>query len=117
GLSIDRYYTREGSAVFDEVVWERRKSVISDSNGSIVFEMDGVMVPAGWSQLATDIVVSKYFRRAGLHGDPSQGETSVRQVVQRIAAAIRVAGEQFGGYFASARDAETFEAELSYLLV
>ncbi|HVZ31727.1 MAG TPA: vitamin B12-dependent ribonucleotide reductase, partial [Polyangiaceae bacterium] len=79
--------------------------------------MDGAEVPAGWSQLATDIVVSKYFRKAGIGGDPKVGETSVRQVVGRIARTIRKAGEDFGGYFASAADAEAFEDELTYLLV
>ena len=75
-------------------------------------------IPAGWSQLATDIAVSKYFRKAGLHGQRRQvGETSVRQVVYRIAHTIREAGEKLGGYFAGAKEAETFEAELSYLLV
>ncbi len=69
--------------------------------------------PRGLVQLATDIVVSKYFRKAGLHGNKDQGETSVRQVVHRLAHTIREAGERFGGYFASAKDADTFEAELS----
>src|SRR5690606_18708758 len=67
-------------------------------------------------QLATDIVVSKYFRKAGLHGDKAQGETSVRQVVYRVAHTIRVAGEQFGGYFATKKDADAFEADLTWLL-
>jgi ribonucleoside-diphosphate reductase alpha chain len=79
--------------------------------------MDGAEIPAGWSQLATDIVVSKYFRKAGLHGKKESGETSVRQVVHRLARTIREAGERFGGYFAGAKEADTFEAELSFLLV
>src|SRR5204863_1821469 len=65
---------------------------------------------------ATDIVVSKYFRKSGLHGDAAKGETSVRQVVHRIANTIRFAGEQ-RGYFADAAQADAFEAELAYLLV
>ena len=79
--------------------------------------MDGAEIPASWSQLATDIVISKYFRKAGLHGDKDQGETSVKQVVHRIAHTIRQAGDEYGGYFASKADADAFEAELSYLLV
>jgi ribonucleoside-diphosphate reductase alpha chain len=116
GLSLSRRYT-DGKSPFDGTVWERRSSVISNPDGSQVFKMDGAEIPAGWSQLATDIVVSKYFRKAGLNGDPKLGETSVRQVVTRIARTIRRAGEQFGGYFASTEDAQVFEDELSYLLV
>jgi len=100
----------------DELVWERRSSMISNPDGSQVFRMDGAEVPAGWSQLATDIVVSKYFRKAGIGGDPKVGETSVRQVVGRIARTIRKAGETFGGYFATSEDAAAFEDELTYLL-
>jgi ribonucleoside-diphosphate reductase alpha chain len=77
--------------------------------------MEEVEVPRSWSQLATDIVVSKYFRKAGV---PQTGrETSVRQVVTRVARTIREAGEKLGGYFERPEDAETFEAELSALLV
>jgi ribonucleoside-diphosphate reductase alpha chain len=117
GLALERRYTTPGKAPFDDVVWERRRSVITNSDGSVVFKMDGAEIPSAWSQLATDIVVSKYFRKAGLHGDSTKGETSVRQVVYRIAHTIRTAGEQFGGYFATKKDADTFEDELTYLLV
>jgi ribonucleoside-diphosphate reductase alpha chain len=99
-----------------DVVWERRQSVITNPDGSVVFKMEGAEIPAGWSQLATDIVVSKYFRKAGLQGDKNKGETSVRQVVYRIAHSIRVAGERFGGYFATKRDADVFESELTWLM-
>jgi ribonucleoside-diphosphate reductase alpha chain len=67
--------------------------------------------------LATDIVVSKYFRKAGLPGESGQGESSVRQVVHRIARSIRDAGEKMGGYFATKKDAEAFESELAWLLL
>jgi ribonucleoside-diphosphate reductase alpha chain len=117
GLSIDRRFTSEGQKPFDALVWERRSSVISNPDGSQVFRMDGAEIPAGWSQLATDIVVSKYFRKAGIGGDAKTGESSVRQVVGRIARTIRTAGESFGRYFATPRDAEVFEDELTYLLV
>ncbi|HEU5074804.1 MAG TPA: vitamin B12-dependent ribonucleotide reductase, partial [Polyangiaceae bacterium] len=102
---------------FQEVVWEKRQSVITNPDGSVVFKMEGAEIPSTWSQLATDIVVSKYFRKAGLHGDKHQGETSVRQVVHRVAHSIRLAGEEFGGYFATSADADVFEAELKWLLV
>ena len=117
GLAIARRFTRPGVDPLDEVVYERRSSSITNPDGSVVFKMDGAEIPQDWSQLATDIVISKYFRKAGIHGDPSRGETSVRQVVHRIAHTIRAAGEDFGGYFGSRADADAFEAELSYLLV
>ena len=117
GLSMKRRYTQPGDDAFSGIVWERRQSVITNPDGSIVFKMLGAEIPEGWSQLATDIVVSKYFRKAGLFGDKSQGETSVRQVVHRISHTIRAAGEKMGGYFATKKDAETFEAELTWLLV
>ncbi|WP_437677431.1 vitamin B12-dependent ribonucleotide reductase [Sorangium sp. So ce131] len=117
GLAFERRFTHRGADPLDEVTWERRSSVITNPDGSVVFKMEGAEIPAGWSQLATDIVVSKYFRKAGLHGKKELGETSVRQVVHRLARTIREAGEHFGGYFASTKEADTFEAELSYLLV
>lgn len=117
GIAVPRRYTNRGVDPLDEVTWERRSSVITNTDGSVVFKMEGAEIPAGWSQLATDIVVSKYFRKAGLHGDKSKGETSVREVVTRLARTIRNVGEEFGGYFASTKDADAFEAELTFLLV
>src|SRR5690349_1946139 len=117
GVAVTRRYTTPGVDPFDSIVWERRSSVITNPDGSVVFKMDGAEIPSGWSQLATDIVVSKYFRKAGLHGKKELGETSVRSVVHRLAHTIREAGERFGGYFATTKEADTFEAELSYLLV
>jgi ribonucleoside-diphosphate reductase alpha chain len=116
GLRVPRHFTRPGVNPLDEVVWDKRRTVISNPDGSVVYQMDDVEVPAAWSQLATDIVVSKYFRKAGLPGKPGH-ESSVRQVVTRLARTARVTGEEQGGYFASPEDAEAFEAELSYMLV
>jgi ribonucleoside-diphosphate reductase alpha chain len=117
GLTLKRHFTRPGTPPFDELVWERRNSTISNPDGSVVFKMEGAEVPSGWSQLSTDIIVSKYFRKAGIDGDPKRGETSARQVVHRVAHTIRQAGERFGGYFATQADAETFEQELTFLLI
>jgi ribonucleoside-diphosphate reductase alpha chain len=116
GLTFERRYTQATGDALGDMLWEGRTSIITSSDGSVVFKMEGAEIPAGWSQLATDIVVSKYFRKAGLHGDKTQGETSVRQVVHRIAHTIRSYGEQAGGYFASKKDADTFEAELVWML-
>ena len=117
GVTVDRKYTQPGKSPFDGIVWERRTSVITNPDGSVVFKMDGAEVPSSWSQLATDIIVSKYFRKAGLFGDANKGEASARQVVTRVARTIRRAGERFGGYFATAEDAQAFEDELTYLLI
>src|SRR5262245_61471998 len=117
GLAFGRMFTERGKDPLEQVTWERRSSIITNPDGSVVFKMEGAEVPAGWSQLATDIVVSKYFRKAGLHGKKEVGETSVRQVVHRLSRTIREAGERFGGYFANAREADTFESELAFLLV
>jgi ribonucleoside-diphosphate reductase alpha chain len=116
GATFKARYTEPGADALKNVVWERRQSLITNPDGSVVFKMEGAEIPAGWSQLATDIVISKYFRKAGIHGDKEVGETSVRQVVHRIAHTIRSAGENFGGYFATPQDAEVFEAELSWLM-
>jgi len=114
---IARHFTSPGKDPLDEVVWERRTSVITNPDGSTVFKLEGAEVPAHFSQLATDIVVSKYFRKAGLFGDKNKGERSVREVVVRLAKTIREAGDTLGGYFETKDEADAFEAELSYLLV
>ncbi|MEI8257263.1 MAG: vitamin B12-dependent ribonucleotide reductase, partial [Deltaproteobacteria bacterium] len=116
GVSVARRYTLAGSDPLAAVTYEKRDSVISNPDGSTVFEMRGAEIPANWSQLATDIVVSKYFRKSGLYGEAGRAETSVRQVVYRIAHSIRAYGHEHG-YFASVEEADTFEAELSYMLV
>ncbi|TMQ68833.1 MAG: vitamin B12-dependent ribonucleotide reductase, partial [Candidatus Eisenbacteria bacterium] len=115
GLRVPRRYTRPGIDPLDEIRWETRRTVITNPDGSVVFQMDGVQVPASWSQLATDIVVSKYFRKAGVPGEPGH-ETSVRQVVRRLTRTIRHDGERQGGYFATREDADAFEAELAHML-
>lgn len=115
GISMKRFFTKAGVNPLDEIKYAKRSSVITNPDGSVVFKMDSVEVPADWSQLATDIIVSKYFRKAGV---PETGsEVSARQVVYRIAHSIRTAGENFGGYFKTAEDAQTFEDELLHLLI
>ena len=106
GLSVEWRLTKAGEDALEAVEYVLRDSQISNSDGSVVFELKGAEVPEGWSQLATDIAVSKYFRKAGIHGDKSRGEKSVRELVYRVAHSIREAGEGLGGYFA---DAETGE--------
>jgi ribonucleoside-diphosphate reductase alpha chain len=97
----------------DRIEWKQFDAAIKGESGT-VFEMKGVTAPASWSQLAVDIAASKYFRKAGVPGGTGN-ETSVRQLIVRVARAIRLAGER-QEYFASPADAQAFEDELKYLL-
>lgn len=115
GLKIERYFTTPGVHPFEEIEWEHRDSAIYDEKGEVIFQQTAVEVPTSWSQLATDIAASKYFRKAGVPG--TEQESSARQLIRRVAHTIRQSGAQMGGYFASPEDAETFEAELTYLLI
>ncbi|GIW43802.1 MAG: ribonucleoside-diphosphate reductase subunit alpha [Candidatus Binatia bacterium] len=113
GLHVRRYFTQPGVNPFDCVEWEIRKAVITGEKGEVVFEQDNVEVPKSWSQLATSVVVSKYFR--GPLGSPER-ERSVRQLIGRVVRTLRAWGEE-QGYFATPEDAEAFSAELTHLLV
>jgi ribonucleoside-diphosphate reductase alpha chain len=114
GLSLKRFFTKDGTHPFDEVEWETRDAVIPNyKEGGNAFEQRGVEFPVAWSQNATNIVAQKYFR--GPLGTP-QRESSVRQLVSRVVDTIRGWGVK-DGYFASDADAEVFSAELSHLLV
>lgn len=113
-MKLTRRYTQPGIDPLDQIAYEKRRSMITNTDGSVVFEAKDIEVPRAWSQLATDIVVSKYFRRAGVPGETGR-ETSVRQVIHRIVHSIRTHGEEHG-YFDGPADAETFEAELSHIL-
>jgi len=113
GVRVTRAFTAEGRHPFDEVEWELRSARIANEKGEVVFEQDDVEVPRDWSQLATNVVVSKYFR--GHIGTPER-ERSVKQLVGRVTGRLREWGEQ-GGYFRTPADARAFEEELSHLLV
>ena len=112
GLRITRRFTREGVHPYDEIEWEFRDSAIPGEGGN-VFEQKGVEVPKFWSQTATNVVASKYFR--GKLGSPER-EWSVKQMVDRVVDTIARAGLE-GGYFASAADRDAFADELKYLVV
>jgi ribonucleoside-diphosphate reductase alpha chain len=116
-VTISRRFTAAGQNPMDAVEYRKASSKIKDTDGRTVFEMKDVEVPAGWSQLAVDILVSKYFRKAGVPaaGGTTTHETSVRQVIRRVARTIRTEGDK-AGYF-SATDAQSFEDELSFLLI
>ncbi|MCA9270482.1 MAG: vitamin B12-dependent ribonucleotide reductase, partial [Planctomycetales bacterium] len=96
---------------FDTVEWDLRTAAIKDENGGVLFEQTNCEVPSSWSQLATNVVVSKYF-----YGEPNtpEREKSVRQLIHRVARTIADWGTE-DGYFASAADGERFYRDLSWL--
>ncbi len=113
---VQRHFTKEGVDPLDGVKWVSASSALTNPSGEVLALREGLEAPKDWSQLAVDIAAMKYFRRAGLHGDAKKGETSVRQLIHRLANTIRGAGEQWG-YFRDGAEASAFEAELSYMLV
>ena len=113
GLTWKRRWTTAGIHPYDEIAWELRDASIGNESGKSVFEQKGVEVPSSWSQLATNVVVSKYFR--GHVGSPER-ETSVRQLIGRVTGQIDAWAEQ-QHYFKSEEDRGAFIAELTHLLV
>ena len=116
-MKIQRRFTQAGLDPLDGMQWEKRESVIREPDGTVVFEMRDIEVPASWSQVATDILAQKYFRKAGVpQPDGSLGrETSLRQVVRRLAGCWTDWGRRYD-YFDSADDAAAFDAEMTYML-
>ena len=119
-IKIQRFFSeasaQQGVHPLDAIEYRKTNSKIKDTDGRSVFEMKDVEVPQSWSQLSVDILVSKYFRKAGVTGTAGvEHETSIRQVVGRISRTLKKAGVELG-YF-NERDAEVFEEELSFLLV
>jgi ribonucleoside-diphosphate reductase alpha chain len=113
GITVDRYFTRPGVDIYDTCEWETRSAVITNERGEAVFEQKDVEMPKFWSQMATNVVVSKYFR--GHIGTPER-ETSVRQLIGRVVRTITQWGRE-GGYFATEADGDTFRDELTHILL
>ena len=113
GLKVERYFTRAGVHPYDEIEWEQRSASISSEKGNVVFEQSNVEIPKAWSQMATNVVVSKYFR--GPLGSP-QREHSVRQMIGRVVDTITGWGSK-DGYFAAEEDVLAFADELTHILV
>ena len=113
GLKINQIFSTPTVHPFDEIEWENRQAKITGDTGEIIFEQNDVEVPAFWSQLATKVVVSKYF-----YGDIDTGnrEHSVKQLVHRVCKTIADRGQK-DGYFATQTDAENFYNELTWLCV
>jgi ribonucleoside-diphosphate reductase alpha chain len=118
GLQFTRRFTSEGISPFDMFTYDYRTSIIRNPSGEVVFEMKNVEVPAQWSQIATDIIAQKYFRKAGVpQPDGTLGrETSAKQVAHRMANCWRVWGERYN-YFNSSEDAQIFYEELVYSIL
>lgn len=130
GLKIKRIFTKEGVDRYQGITFIKTNSSIKNPDGSVVFEMKGIEVPALWSQVAVDILAQKYFRKTGVpqkddngnllknsNGEQIYGgETSVKQTINRLAGAWRWWGEKYG-YFDSKSDADSFEDEIAYMLM
>lgn len=129
-MNIARRFTRLGVSPYSQFEYTKRTSMLRNTDGSVVFQMDDIEVPAQWSQVATDILAQKYFRRAGVpqtdeNGTPildengtqkSGRETSIKQVAHRLAGCWTQWGKQYG-YFDTDADAETFYDEIAYMLL
>ena len=113
GLRLERYFTRPGTHPYSEVEWETRSATILNDKGKVVFEQTNVEVPKFWSQMATNVVSSKYFRGSL---DSPQRERSVRQLIGRVVDTITGWGRA-DGYFATEDDAQTFADELTFILL
>ena len=116
GLRFERYFTRElpeGVSPYSVLDWDTRTASITDSQGNSVFEQDGVDMPTGWSQTATNIVASKYF-----HGTlgTRERERSLAELVHRVVDTIAGWGSK-GGYFRSVGDVESFRDDLAHLML
>jgi len=113
GIEIERQFTKPGVDPFDTCEWEMRNAVITNERGEVVFEQKDVEMPKFWSQMATNVVVSKYFR--GHLGTPDR-ETSVRQLIGRVVRTMTQWGRE-GGYFATPEDGDAFRDELTHILL
>jgi ribonucleoside-diphosphate reductase alpha chain len=113
GLEYERFFTKEGVDPFDEVEWDLRAAVIGSEKGEVVFEQRDVEIPRFWSQQATNIVVSKYFR--GQIGTPER-ERSVKQLIGRVVETISEWAKK-QRYFATDDDLQAFSDDLKHLLV
>jgi len=129
-MKITRRFTKAGQNVYDQFEYTLRSSMLRNPDGSVVFEMHDIEVPKSWSQVATDILAQKYFRKAGVpqldregnpvldgDGNPVLGaERSARQVVHRLAGCWTYWGKAHG-YLTGDEDSEAFYDEIAYMLM
>ena len=129
-MQFNRLFTIDNISPYEQFEYELRNSELRNSDGTIVFHMDNIEVPKHWSQLATDILAQKYFRKAGIplknndgtfitdeNGNKKYGsENSVKQVVHRLAESWKICGTKYN-YFTTPKDAEIFYDEIVYMLL
>ncbi|HMN68218.1 MAG TPA: vitamin B12-dependent ribonucleotide reductase [Bdellovibrionales bacterium] len=115
GIEIEPRFVKRDEDPYSQVKWAKRESAVKGAEGEDIFSMKDLEAPEEWSQLAVDIAASKYLRRSGVPGVGR--ETSIRQLVHRVARTIRTAGENLGGYFRTPADATNFEKELVHILL
>jgi len=123
GLQIRRHFTRPDVHSYDGIEWEQRSAQIIGEDGKTVFEQKDVEVPKEWSQRATNVVASKYFRgplvaEAVVHHERGEikRESSVRQLIDRVVGTIAGWGRK-DGYFADEEEAQTFADELTHIIL
>lgn len=117
-MRIPRRFTQENQSPYAGLNFEMRQSEIREPSGKVVFSQKDVIVPEGWSQVATDILAQKYFRRAGVPQKDSEklgGENDSRQVFHRLAGCWTDWGTRFN-YFSSETDSKAFYDELCFML-
>ncbi|MGB7316349.1 MAG: vitamin B12-dependent ribonucleotide reductase [Planktotalea sp.] len=137
-MKISRHFTKSGEDAYQELDFVTTVSEIRNPDGSVVFKLDNVEVPSSWSQVASDVIAQKYFRKAGVpnkttkvkekdipeflwrsvpakDNDGFTGETSSKQVFDRLAGAWAYWGWK-GGYFTTEADAKTYYDEMRFML-
>src|ERR1035438_3311066 len=142
GLSVSSRFVSSGREAFDSLNWDQRSSTIRNPDGSVVFEMNNIRIPKGWSQVATDIIAQKYFRKAGvptktkkvsepgvpewlqrsvpdtdtLPEDQRTGsEKNAQEVFHRLAGCWTYWGWKYG-YFRSEADAKHYYNDMAHML-
>ncbi len=129
-MNIPRRFTRQGFSPYSQFEYTERSSILRNTNGSVVFQMDNIEVPIQWSQVATDILAQKYFRRAGVPQRDAEGnpmldengsqklgrESSIKQVAHRLAGCWTDWARRYK-YFDSSADADAFYDEVAYMLL
>lgn len=129
-MKLQRRFTKEGTSPYDLFTYTKRSSILRNPDGSVVFDMKDIEVPNGWSQLATDILAQKYFRKTGVPQTDENGnvlkdkdgkvitgsEKSIRQVVHRLAGAWQDWGQKYN-YFDTDKDAQIFYDEIAFMLL
>ncbi|MBL8965451.1 MAG: vitamin B12-dependent ribonucleotide reductase, partial [Spirochaetaceae bacterium] len=139
-MKFDRLFTKKGKGPYEGIRWETRKSEIRNPDGRAVFQLDGLVVPSSWSQIAADIIAQKYLRKAGVPADKAEAwksfvpagqqgaaslqgaappkpgaEYDARQVFHRLAYTWTLWGKE-AGYFDAEEDESAFYEELLYML-